>query len=128
MIKIKWYQRFSIIENSSYEQLIEKYVIVGMYGKICIINLIDHSIYKSIKLQYDYFITCALKLDEKNIFFGDDRGNIYEFDIDDKDINLKFKDIFAAHGNSPIYQIVKYQENNILSSGWDGKMRVWKLI
>ncbi len=119
---------FQLINNSSYEQINEKYVIVGMYGKICIINLTDHSIYKSIQLQYDYFITCALKLDDKNLFFSDDRGNIYEFEIDDKDINIKFKDIFAAHGESPIYQIAKYQENNILSSGWDGKIRVWKLI
>ena len=84
---------FQYIENSGHEQLNEKYVIVGMYGKICIINLIDHSIYKSIQLQYDYFITCALKLDNKNLFFSDDRGNIYEFEIDYKDTNIKFKDI-----------------------------------
>ncbi len=69
-----------------------------------------------------------MKLDDKHLFFSDDRGNIYEFEIDDKDINIKFKDIFAAHGNSPIYQLAKDQENNILSSGWDGKMRVWKLL
>ena len=118
---------FQLINNSSYEQLNGKYVIVGMYGKICIINLIAHSIFKSIHLQYDY-LTCALKLDDKHYFFSDDRGNIYEFEIDDKDINIKFKDIFAAHGNSPIYQLAKDQENNILSSGWDGKMRVWKLL
>ena len=37
---------FQLINNSSYEQLNGKYVIVGMYGKICIINLIDHSIFK----------------------------------------------------------------------------------
>jgi len=65
-----------------------------------------------------------LKLDDKHLFFSDDRGNIYEFEIDDKDINIKFKDIFA----SAIYQLAKYQENYILSSGWDGKMRVWKLL
>ncbi len=41
---------FQYIENSGHEQLNEKYVIVGMYGKICIINLNDHSIYKSIQL------------------------------------------------------------------------------
>ena len=119
---------FQLIENSSYERLNEKYVIVGMYGKICIINLFDHSIYKSIQLQYDYFITNALKLNDKNLFFSDDRGNIYEFEINEKDVNIECKDIFAAHGNSPIYQLSKYQDNNILSSGWDGKMRVWKLI
>ena len=69
-----------------------------------------------------------MKLDDKNLFFSDDRGNIYEFEIDDKDINIKFKDVFAAHGISPIYQLAKYKENNILSPGYDGKIRDWKLI
>ena len=118
---------FSI--NKKFELWTIKWKICNCWNvwKILYNYLIDHSIYKSIQLQYDYFITCALKLDNKNLFFSDDRGNIYEFEIDDKDINIKFKDIFAAHGNSPIYQLAKYQENNILSSGLDGKIRVWKL-
>lgn len=63
-----------------------------------------------------------MKLNDKNLFFSDDRGNIYELEINDndKDINIECKDIFAAHGNSPIYQIVKYQENKnyIFRMGW----------
>ena len=66
---------WQLINNWSYEQLNEKYVIVGMYGKICINNQIDHSIYRPIPLQYDYFIICALKFD-KHLFFSDIKGNI----------------------------------------------------
>ena len=63
-----------------------------------------------------------MKLNDKNIFFSYDRGNFYEFEIDYKNINIKFRDIFATHGNCPVYQLAKYQENNILFSGMMEKL------
>ena len=112
-------------------KLNENFVLFENLDKIEIINLNDHTIYRTIslaKLGYNYPISCFLKFDDNTLFIGDYAGNIYQFSINWNDTNiLNFIEVFRADKSS-IDILAKYQGNKLIStSNKDENIKIWDL-
>ena len=115
--KIKYYIVIPI-----YDFISKNYLVIGDYGRIIIFNLINHSIHQSINLDYNYYILCCLKLNNNTLFCGDNKGNIYEFNIKNNLIYLK--DIVRAHDDMVFY-LSKYKGNKLISCSKDCSIKIW---
>ena len=112
-------------------KLNENFVLFENLDKIEIINLNDHTIYRTIslaKLGYNYPISCFLKFDDNTLFIGDYAGNIYQFSINWNDTNiLNFIEVFRADV-STITVLTKYQRNKLISvSRRNETIKIWDL-
>ena len=112
-------------------KLNENYVLFENSDKIEIINLDDHSIYRTISLAnlgYNYPISCFLKFNDDTLFIGDYAGNIYQFSINWNDTNIpNFIEVFIADV-AAINELKKYQRNRLISlSGRNETIKIWDL-
>lgn len=122
---------FSMKARNSCEpiKLNENFILFSNSENIEIINLDDHTIYRTISLAnlgYNYSINCFLKFDENTLFIGDEVGNIYLFSINWNDTNvLNFVEVFMA-ADTGIIILSKYQGNKLISvSEFKETINIW---
>ena len=116
-IKVKYYVLIPI-----YDKLNDKFLVVGDYGRIIVINLINHSLHQIINLEYRYYILCCLKLNDNTFFCGDNKGNLYEFNI--RNNSLLLKEVARGHDDM-IFYLSKYKGNKLISCSKDHSIKIW---
>lgn len=113
-----------------YDVIGDKYIVFSYHnqrhgGEKNFVNIYD--IKKLLLMQTfetKYQLVEFIKLNNNLIVAYDRFGNIHELNIDENN-KLSVKDIFRAH-DRPIAEIVKFDNNKILSISYDGKVKLWE--
>jgi len=76
-------------------------------------------------LEVKYLLKILIKLNDNLLVAGDENGNIHVFNIGQNFI-LTQKEIFRAH-EGKITSLCKVDDNKILSTSWDGNLKLWEI-
>jgi len=114
------YRKIILIENYRFiyylNKVGEKYI---GYLDIYRIDLEGIKFLQTINLNHPYIMKQIIKLNGNKLIGNDDKGNIYEFNIDDN-FHISLKDIFKGSDEGKVeddINIYKYSENKIISFG-----------
>ena len=112
--------------GQTFEKINDNYIIFSQQSKIMIFNLKNHS-FSFINNLNELLTTINvfLKINDKVLLGGDQNGFIYEFEIKNNTVSLKNK--IKAHDNLITSDMIKYDDKNIITCGYDGKIIRWKL-
>ena len=107
--------------GQTFEKLNKNILVVGDLDKVIFINLKNHYIKSTIKVEG--FISIFLKLNNNILLGGDQHGNLYQWNINNNNIIKNIKKDCICYGN--IYHISKYNNNGFLTCGDDSKIKIW---
>ena len=99
-------------------------LLVGVKNSILIFDVNQHRQIKEIKSENSGFISSFLKLDERTLLSGDDKGQVKQWII--KEDNLILENTKEKAHNGRINMIINNSENLIITCSEDSTINVWK--
>lgn len=99
-------------------------LLVGVTNSILIFDVNQHRKIKEIKSENSGFISSFLKLDERTLLSGDDKGQVKQWIINED--NLILENTKEKAHNGRINMIVNNSESLIITCSGDSTINIWK--
>lgn len=102
--------------GQKFTNISDNFIVMADDKNIYVINVNNYTISQTLKINDDGIINCFLRLNDSILLAGNDKGTLYEYEIKEKEINLKntFKQISQLE---TIEHISKYEGDKIILGG-----------